>query len=108
MTDPRPPVPPGPIVSLVYRIKPDRRAALLAFLRDSFPFYERPGGIRMALYESVDEPGLVLELVAYASEQAYQRDQQRVDGDPEMQSILAGWKALVDGPVEVRRMKPLT
>ena len=108
MTDARPPVPPGPIVTLVYRIKPERRDELLALLRDSFPFYERPGGIRMALYESIDEPGLVLELVAYADERAYQLDQRRVDGDPEMGAVLARWKELVDGPVEVRRMKPLT
>lgn len=95
-------------MTLVYRVKPERRAALLAFLRDQFPFYERPGGLRMALWESVDDPGLVLELVAYADESSYARDQERVEKDPEMRAVLARWKELVDGPVEVRRMKPLS
>ena len=53
MSDTRPAVPTGPIITLVYRVAPERRAELLAFLRDSFPLYERPGGIRMAMYESM-------------------------------------------------------
>jgi hypothetical protein len=108
MSDARPPVPPGPIITLVYRVDARRRADLLAFLRDHIPFYERPGGIRMGLYESIDDPGLILELVAYASEEAYARDQQRVAGDPEMGRVLAAWRALVDGPIEVRQLRPLT
>jgi hypothetical protein len=103
----RPPIPIGPIVTLTYRVAPERRAALLAFLRDTFPFYERPGGIRMGLYESADEPGLVLELVAYADEAAYLADQERVENDAEMLATLGRFKELVGGPVEVRRMRPL-
>jgi hypothetical protein len=91
-------VPPGPIVTLVYRVSPEKRAGLLAFLREAFPVYERPGGVRMALYESVDDPGLLLELVAYATEEDYARDQERVERDPEMRSWLEragyvpGWR----------------
>lgn len=103
----RPPVPAGPIVSLVYRVAPERRADVLALLRDAFPLYERPGGIRMGLYESMDEPGLWLELVAYAGEGEYAADQVRVESDPEMRKVLGAWKALLAGPVEVRKLRPL-
>lgn len=100
-------LPPGPIVSLVYRIPAERRPELLAFLRDAVPFYERPGGTRVGLYESADDPGLYLELVAYADETAYAADQARVEHDAEMLATLARFRAVVNGPVEVRRMKPV-
>ncbi|MBI2566101.1 MAG: methyltransferase domain-containing protein [Candidatus Schekmanbacteria bacterium] len=104
---PAPSIPPGPIVALVYRIPPESRTEMVAFLRRAFPLYERPGGIRMGLFESADEPGLVLELVAYDSDEAYLRDQERVERDPKLREVLAEWKRLVNGPVEVRRMRPL-
>jgi amino-acid N-acetyltransferase len=100
-------LPPGPIVSLVYRVPPSRRAELLAFLRDAVPFHERPGGIRVGWYESADEPGLFLELVVYASEGPYAADQDRVEHDPAMLAVLERFRAVVGGPVEVRRMKPV-
>jgi amino-acid N-acetyltransferase len=100
-------LPPGPIVSLVYRVPPAGRADLVAFLRSAIPLYERPGGIRVSLYESVDEPGLYMELVAYADRAIYEADQQRVDHDPEMSAMLARFRAVVGGPAEVRRMAPI-
>lgn len=103
----QPPVPTGPIITLVYRVSLERRSEMLAFLARSFPVYERPGGIRMALYESLDEPGFFFELVAYASEEAYLRDQERVAHDPEMKGVLGEWKGLLEGPVEFRQFRPL-
>lgn len=100
-------LPPAPIVSLVYRLPPERRSALLEFLEEALPLYERPGGVRVGLYESLDEPGLFLELVSYASTGAYEADQLRVDQDPEMVATLARFKAVVSGPVEVRRMRSI-
>lgn len=100
-------IPPGPIVALAYRIPDARRDALLAFLRDAVPIYERPGAIRVGLFESADEPGLFLELVAYASDAAYEADQVRVDRDAEMSATLARFRETVGGPVEVRRMRPV-
>lgn len=100
-------LPPGPIVSLVYRLPSSRREGLLSFLEEAIPLYERPGRIRVGLWESADEPGLYLELVAYADEEAYVTDQERVDHDAEMQTMLGRFKAAVDGPVEVRRMRPV-
>jgi amino-acid N-acetyltransferase len=104
---PRPPAPEGPIVSLSLRVLPERRDAFLALLAEAFPFYEAPGGVRMSLFESVDEPGRMLELVSYAGEAEYLADQERVEHDPEMRAMLGRWRALVEGPVEVRRMRPV-
>ena len=87
--------------------KRSRTRELLAFLHDAIPFYERPGGVRVGLYESVDEPGLYLELVAYEDLAAYEADQDRVEHDPEMIAMLARFRAVVGGPAEVRRMKPV-
>ncbi len=103
----RPELPGGPLVTLTYRVAPERRTRLIAFLRETFPLYERPGGIRMGLWESADEPGLVFEVVAYATREDYERDQVRVDQDPEMRAALAKWKELVGGPIEVKRLLPL-
>jgi N-acetylglutamate synthase-like GNAT family acetyltransferase len=100
-------LPPGPIVTLAYRIPLDRRPELFAFLRDAVPFYEQPGGSRVGLYESADEPGLFLELVAYADEAAYAADQERVEHDAEMIAVLGRFRAVVGGATEVRRMKPV-
>ena len=100
-------LPPGPIITLVYRIPADRRDALHTFLREAIPFYERPGKTRVGLYESADDPGLLLELVSYADEDTYARDQERVEHDPEMKATLDRFREVVGGPVEVRRMKPV-
>jgi amino-acid N-acetyltransferase len=100
-------IPPGPIVALAYRIPDARRDALLAFLRDAVPLYERPGAIRVGLFESADEPGLFLELVAYATDAAYEADQVRVERDAGMVATLARFRETVGGPIEVRRMRPV-
>ena len=100
--------PHGPIVALSWRVTPERRAEMLAVLREAFPFYERPGGIEMALFEDADRPGTFLEIAAYADRAAYDADQKRVEDDPAMRAMLAKWRALVDGEVDVRRMMPVT
>jgi amino-acid N-acetyltransferase len=100
-------IPPEPIVALAYRIPHARRDELLAFLREALALYERPGAIRVGLFESADEPGLFLELVAYATDAAYEADQLRVDHDAEMVAMLARFRDTVGGPVEVRRMRPV-
>lgn len=102
-----PSVPAGPIVSLAYRVPLNRRNELIQFLHDAVPFYEKPGGTRIALYESIDEPGFFLELVAYAGEAEYEADQVRVEHDPEMKNVLEKWHQFIDGPLEVRCMRPV-
>lgn len=98
----------GPIITLTYRVAAERRAELMAFLKRAFPLYERPGGIRMELYESRDEAGLIVEIVRYASEADYERDQRRIEEDPEVCAALQEWRGLLAGPVEVRRLKPVS
>jgi hypothetical protein len=100
-------VPTGPIVSLVYRTTPENRSVLVEFLHGAVPLYERPGGIRVALFESIDEPGLFFELVAYESEAAFESDQERVEHDQDMKKVLDDWHQLIDGPLEVKRMRPV-
>jgi hypothetical protein len=104
---PRPAPPPGPIITLAYRVSAARRAALVAFLGEAFEVYERPPGVRMALYESADDPELVVELVIYESRAAYDADQVRVDSDPEMVATLTRFREVVGGPVEIRRLVPV-
>jgi len=98
--DNRPDIPTGPIVSLVYRVLLNQREELISFLQEALPFYERPGGIRIGLYESVDEPGFFQELVAYDTESSYEADQHRVEEDPEMKKLLEKWHSFIDGPLE--------
>jgi quinol monooxygenase YgiN len=100
-------IPTGPIITLAYRVLPERRTELLEFLERAVPFYEEPGGIRIALYESLDDPALLLELVAYESIAAYEADQARVESNPKMQALLAEWRTFFDGSLEVQRMKPI-
>ena len=46
--------------------------------------------------------------MAYADLAAYEADQDRVEHDPEMIAMLARFRAVVGGPAEVRRMKPVS
>ncbi|HCF62727.1 MAG TPA: hypothetical protein DFS52_32650 [Myxococcales bacterium] len=102
----RPNLPAGPVVSLAYKVPVAKRGELLALLSDAFPFYERPGGIRMGLYESRDEPGLFLEVVAYASEADREADDLRLE-TPAYKEVLANWHALMEGELQVMRLQPV-
>ncbi len=98
----------GPIITLTYRVDVGRRQDLITFLRSAVHVYEEPGGIRIALYESIDEPGLFCELVAYASQESYAVDQVRVKEDERMKNVLAQWHTFFDGPLEVRCLTPVS
>jgi quinol monooxygenase YgiN len=87
------------------RVKPGGREAFFEFLRGAIPFYESPGGIAVHLLEDAADDHRFIEMVRYESEAAYQRDQERVERDPEMRAYLARWRALLAEPpaVEVYR-----
>ncbi len=87
------------------RVATERRAEFLAFLREAIPFYERPGGIRVRLLRDIRDDSRFIELVEYADENTYERDQRRVEQDADMKSYLARWRALLAEPpgVEVYR-----
>jgi len=78
-----------------------RRSELLAFLAEAIPFYEAPGGIRVRLLWDVADQDRFIEVVEYADAAVHDRDQQRVERDPQMGEYLRRWRALLDGPPEV-------
>ncbi|MFN8550551.1 MAG: hypothetical protein U0103_03600 [Candidatus Obscuribacterales bacterium] len=98
----------GPIITLTYRVCEERRQDLILFLQSAITIYEELGGIKVGLYESSDEPGLFCEYVFYDSVQSYVADQVRVEEDPRMKAVLAQWHTFIDGPLEVRRLMPVT
>lgn len=77
------------------------RGELVAFLAEAIPFYEAPGGIRVRLLWDVTDEDRFVEVVEYADAAAYERDQQRVEHDPQMGEYLRRWNALLDAPPEV-------
>jgi quinol monooxygenase YgiN len=83
------------------RVAPGRREEFLRFLADARPVYEAPPGIRVRLLEDRAEPQRFIELVEYADQAAFDRDQQRVATDPQMQALLKRWRALLAEPPTV-------
>lgn len=73
----------------------------MEFLREAIVFYERPGGIRVRLLWDLDDPDRFIEVVEYADRDTHDRDQVRVDQDPEMQGYLRRWRALLAEPPHV-------
>lgn len=90
------------------RIHPGGRGALFDFLKEAVPFYESPGGVRVRLLESADDPDRFIEVVEYATDAAYEADQRRVKQDERMKALLARWRELLAEPpvVEVYRVSP--
>ena len=83
------------------RVAAGRRDELLAFLAEATPFYEAPGGIRVRLMWDVADEDRFIEAIEYADLATYDRDQRRVEQDPQMQHYLSRWRALLDGAPEV-------
>lgn len=99
---------PGSIeLHLRIRVIPGKRDDFLAFLSDAIPFYEAPGGIRIRVLQESQDPDRFIEVVEYRDQEAYERDQIRVESDPAMKERLARWHALLAGPVEVETYRVL-
>lgn len=90
------------------RIAAGRRDDFLAFLRDAIPFYESPGGITVRLLQDVHEDDRFIELVGYADEPTFLRDQARVSDDPEMKRMLQRWRSLLAEPPVVETYRRVT
>ncbi len=95
------------LLHLRFRVQAGRRDDLLAFLRDAVPFYEAPGGIRIGLLQDAADPDRFVEVVEYADEETYQRDQARVESDPGMRGYLARWRELLVLPIEMEVLHDL-
>ncbi|MCL2464929.1 MAG: hypothetical protein FWF28_07680 [Micrococcales bacterium] len=76
-----------------------RRGDLERFLAEARTVYEAPGGIRARLQWDLTDPGRFVEIFEYADRDIYERDQERVETDPEMASLLTRWHTLLaEGP----------
>ena len=95
-------------VILRFYVGTSRHAELLAFLARAKPCYERPGGIRVRLFQNLDLPEDFIEVVEYLDEGAYRRDQIRVAADPDMQALLQEWRGLHAGPLSANSYRELT
>jgi quinol monooxygenase YgiN len=92
----------GPIhLHLRLRVKRGEREAFLAFLREAAPFYESPGGIRIGLLQDAADDHRFIEVVEYQDRAAYERDQKRIEEDPQMRSYLARWRTLLEETPQV-------
>lgn len=96
---------PEAMVILSFRVRKGKRAAFQKFIIKAFKHYESPGGIRMSLYEDTLRKGDMVEIAAYDSILDYDSDQVRVERDPPTIRVLAEWRALLDGPPQVRLLK---
>lgn len=96
------------ILHLRIRVEQKNRESLLHFLREAVPFYENTGGITIRLLQNEKDPSQLIEVVEYENREIYERDQVRVDTDPQMQGYLQNWHSLLDGPVEVEIYKEIT
>lgn len=81
---------------------------LFAFLKDAIPYYESPGGVRVRLLRRIEDPTRFVEVIEYDSKEAFDKDQQRVDKDPQMRSYLQTWRSLLDDDVEVESYEDVT
>lgn len=88
------------VLHLAIRTPAEGRQKLLDFLREVVPFYEQPGGIRIRLFQSLDDPNSFTEVVEYVDRATYDRDNIRVRSDREMKSSLDRWRSLLEGSVE--------
>ncbi|HRW19999.1 MAG TPA: hypothetical protein P5181_14265 [Dermatophilaceae bacterium] len=94
---------PEVIVVLEGRVPPGCRRQLEDFLREARGYYEQPGGIRVRLLWDLDDPDRFREVIEYAERVDYERDDDRVAGDPVMRGYLERWHALLAEPPRVRR-----
>jgi len=90
------------VLDLHIRVSAANRAGLFAFLRRAIPYYERPGGIRVCVFEDRADASRLIERIEYSDVNAFDRDQVRVAEDPEMKRWLDEWRGLLEGPPRVR------
>ena len=89
------------LLHLRFRVQAGRGEEFLAFLRDAIPFYEAPGGIRIGLLQDASDPDRFIEVVEYADEETYGRDQARAESDATMRGFLSRWRELLVLPLEM-------
>lgn len=89
-----------PVVLMLHiTTPPGGRDHLIDFLRQALPYYQEPGGIRVRLLSSIDQPEEYIEMIEYQTREGYLCDQQRVTQDVKMKGYLNQWYTLLEGRV---------
>lgn len=83
------------------RVLAGGRADLEAFLREARPYYESIGDTTMHVMWDAQDDHRFREIFEYHTREAYEADDHRVKNDPEMQTYLKRWRALLDGEISV-------
>lgn len=81
---------------------------LTTYLRQAVPFYQSLSGVNVRLLRSLDRPGRFIEVIEYATNEAFRADAARVADDKQMQSFLAQWRELLTEPPEVEHFADIT
>jgi hypothetical protein len=76
------------VIHLSVEVHNSRKQGLIEFLREARPFYEEIPGATLRLLQDRNNPENFIEIVEYATFEAYEQDQTRVDSDPKMQAYL--------------------
>lgn len=96
------------ILHLRIRVAEENQEDLLKLLREALPYYEQPEGIRIRLLQSRDDPRRFIEVVEYDNRSTHDRDQTRVETDPQMRVLLDRWHALLEGSLEIETYEEIT
>lgn len=75
--------------------------SLTRFLREATPIYQEPGGIKVRLLRDRADRSHFIEVIEYERAHDYQRDQERIESDPDMIALLERWRSLLSEPIQV-------
>lgn len=99
---------PHVVLHLQFHCRETSGQDLVKFLRRAVPFYQSVPGVNVRLLRSLDRPGRFVEIIEYATEEAFQADRVRLSDDSRMQSLLAEWRELLAEPPEVEHFADIT
>lgn len=104
MSDPHPHV----ILQLGLNCRESTGRELAVYLSKAVPFYRSVAGVNVRLLRSLDRPGRFVEIIEYATDEAFRADQARVANDQQMQDLLAEWRGLLVEPPQVEHFVEIT
>lgn len=104
MSDPHPRV----VLQLGLNCREPTGHELAGYLSKAVPFYRSLAGVNVRLLRSLDRPGRFVEIIEYATDEAFQADQVRVAHDKQMQDLLAEWRGLLVEPPLVEHFADIT
>jgi len=89
------------VLHLTFRVAKDTRGRIIDFVRSAAKFYERPGGIRVRLLQSTQEPEVFIEVIEYDNWSKYCEDAARLESDETMKSYIEEWRSLLLAPAKI-------